>query len=129
MTPCVKQKRPRSHQAFTLCGRNWQWTPAEQDERSHSREAGKPRTRACGPRWPSRPAVRASKPSIEKRAKACFVAAGHVCDLANAAKLAMVVLDSKDLFLFAADQLDTHGPNILPGKQYAVELFGAIRFE
>jgi hypothetical protein len=32
---------------------------------------------------------------------------GHVCDLANAAKLAMVVLDNKDLFLYAVDQLDT----------------------
>ena len=40
-------------------------------------------------------------------AKAYFDMEGHVCDLANAAKLAMVVLDNKDLFLYAVDQLDT----------------------
>jgi hypothetical protein len=32
---------------------------------------------------------------------------GHVCDLANAAKLAMALFDNGDLFLFAVDQLDT----------------------
>ncbi len=30
-----------------------------------------------------------------------------VCELATAAKLAMVVFESKDLFLFAVDHLDT----------------------
>ena len=49
----------------------------------------------------------AEKATIEKRAKAYFDMEGHVCDLANAAKLAMVVLDNKDLFLYAVDQLDT----------------------
>jgi hypothetical protein len=49
----------------------------------------------------------AEKATIEKRAKAYFDMEGHVCDLANAAKLAMVVFDNKDLFLFAVDQLDT----------------------
>ena len=49
----------------------------------------------------------AEQATIEKRAKAYFDMEGHVCDLANAAKLAMVVFDNKDLFLFAVDQLDT----------------------
>ena len=40
-------------------------------------------------------------------AKAYFDMEGHVCDLPNAAKLAMVVFDNKDLFLFAVDELDT----------------------
>ena len=49
----------------------------------------------------------AEQATIEQRAKAYFDMEGHVCDLANAAKLAMVVLDNKDLFLYAVDQLDT----------------------
>jgi hypothetical protein len=49
----------------------------------------------------------AEQATIEKRAKANFDMEGHVCDLANAAKLAMVVVDNKDLFLYAVDQLDT----------------------
>jgi hypothetical protein len=49
----------------------------------------------------------AEQATIEKRAKAYFDMEGHVCDLPNAAKLAMVVFDNKDLFLFAVDQLDT----------------------
>ena len=48
----------------------------------------------------------AEQATIEKRAKAYFDMEGHVCDLANAAKLAMAVFDT-DLFLFAVDQLDT----------------------
>ena len=49
----------------------------------------------------------AEQATIEKRAKAYFDMEGHVCDLANAATLAMAVFDDKDLFLFAVDQLDT----------------------
>jgi hypothetical protein len=50
----------------------------------------------------------AEQATIENRAKAYSDMEGHVCDLANAAKLAMVVFDNKDdLFLFAVDQLDT----------------------
>ena len=49
----------------------------------------------------------AEQATIEKRAKAYFDMEGHVCDLANAAKLAMVVFDNNELFLFAVDQLDT----------------------
>jgi hypothetical protein len=49
----------------------------------------------------------AEQATIEKRAKAYFDMEGHVCDLANAAKLAMAVFHNQDLFLFAVDQFDT----------------------
>jgi hypothetical protein len=50
---------------------------------------------------------KAEQATIEKRAKAYLDMENHVCELATAAKLAMVVFESKDLFLFAVDHLDT----------------------
>jgi hypothetical protein len=44
--------------------------------------------------------------TTEKRAKAYSEMESHVCDLARAATLAMVVFDQDDLFLFAVEQLD-----------------------
>ena len=49
----------------------------------------------------------AEKATMEKRAKAYLDMENDVCELATAAKLAMVVFESKDLFLFAVDHLDT----------------------
>ena len=41
-----------------------------------------------------------------KRAEAYHDMESHVCDLARAAELAMVVFDQDDLFLFAVEQFD-----------------------
>ena len=41
-----------------------------------------------------------------RRAKAYGDMESHVCDLARAATLAMVVFDQDDLFLFAVEQFD-----------------------
>lgn len=66
----------------------------------------KPKAKKAATKAKAEPAKSEIAAIDARRAKAYHDMESHVCNLARAAELAMVVFDQDDLFLFAVEQFD-----------------------
>jgi len=83
----------------------------------------KAKTKKAATRAKAKPAKINHAAIDAKRAKAYHDMESHVCDLARAATLAMVVFDQDDLFLFAVEQFDAMAQRFR-ANYYAEEFTG-----